>query len=132
MSVLCHERHFTPQQTLSLFDHFVGTGEQRGGTVEARCLSGLDYCVAPFASVRYAFALWHQSRSGDMSDPKKTEEISRKIQEISRSVQSHESNVNRIEREKNDKTRYYDQQITRERDEIKRLNRQIEDLKRQL
>ena len=64
--------------------------------------------------------------------PRKIQEISRKIQEISRSVQSHESNLNRIEREKNDKTRYFDQQIARERDESKRLNRQIEDLKRQL
>jgi chromosome segregation ATPase len=67
-----------------------------------------------------------------VSDPKKTQEISRKIQEIARSVQSHETNIGRIEREKNDKTRYFDQQIARERDEIKRLNRQIEDLKRQL
>lgn len=67
-----------------------------------------------------------------MSDPKKTQEISRKLQEIARSVQSHETNIGRIEREKNDKTRYFDQQIARERDEIKRLNRQIEDLKRQL
>lgn len=67
-----------------------------------------------------------------MSNPKNTQEISRKIQEIARSVQSHETNVGRIEREKNDKTRYFDQQIARERDEIKRLNRQIEDLKRQI
>jgi chromosome segregation ATPase len=83
--------------------------------------------------VRYAFAPWHPIiGGGHVSDPKKIQEISRKIQEISRSVQSHQSNIDRIEREKNDKTRYYDQQITRERDEIKRLDRQIEDLKRQL
>jgi TolA-binding protein len=69
---------------------------------------------------------------GGVSDPKKTQEISRKIQEIARSVQSHETNIGRIEREKSDKTRYFDQQIGRERDEIKRLSRQIEDLKRQL
>jgi peptidoglycan hydrolase CwlO-like protein len=67
-----------------------------------------------------------------MSDPKKTQEVSRKIQDISRSIQSHESNVNRIEREKSDKTRYYDQQIAREQGEIKRLNKQIDELKRQL
>ena len=38
-----------------------------------------------------------------MSDPKKTEEVSRKIQEISRSIQTHKSNVDRIEREKKDR-----------------------------
>jgi hypothetical protein len=67
-----------------------------------------------------------------VSDPKKTQEISRKIQEIARLVQSHETNIGRIEKEKNDKTRYFDQQIAHERDKIKQLNRQIEDLKRQL
>jgi hypothetical protein len=45
-------------------------------------------------------------------------------------VISRRSNLVRIEREKNDKDAvYYDQQITRGRDEIKRLNRQIEDPK---
>ena len=53
-------------------------------------------------------------RSNIMSDPKKTKKISRKIQDISRSIQSRESNVDRIEREKNEKMRYYDQQIKRE------------------
>ena len=68
----------------------------------------------------------------NMSDPRKTEEVSRKIQEISRSIQSRESNLDRIEREKNDRIRYYDQQLGRERDEIRRLERQVEELKRQL
>lgn len=67
-----------------------------------------------------------------MNDPKKTEEIARKIQGISHSIQPHESNIAKLEREKSEKALYYDQQITHERDEIKRLNKQIEDLKRQL
>ena len=67
-----------------------------------------------------------------MTDPKKTAEIARKIQDISRAVANHESTISRLEHEKNDKARFYDQQIGRERDEISRLNRQIADLKRQL
>ncbi len=67
-----------------------------------------------------------------MNDPKKTAELSKKIRDTARSIQSHETNISRLEREKNEKARYYDQQINRERDEIKRLNRQVDDLKRQL
>lgn len=67
-----------------------------------------------------------------MTDPKKAAEIARKIQDISRSMKSHESNIERIEREKNDKVKYYDQQIKREQDELKKLSKQIDDLKRQL
>lgn len=67
-----------------------------------------------------------------MNDPRKTEELSRRIQDITRQVQTHEANVSRLEREKTDKERYYDQQITREREEMKRLDREVDDLKRQL
>jgi outer membrane murein-binding lipoprotein Lpp len=55
-----------------------------------------------------------------MSDPKKTEEVSRKIQEISRSIQTHKSNVDRIEREKKDRMRHFDEQVKREQDESAR------------
>ncbi len=65
-----------------------------------------------------------------MSDPKKEAEIARKVQEISRSISTHESQLSRLEREKNDRVRDYDQKINRERDEIKKLNKQIADLKR--
>ncbi len=65
-----------------------------------------------------------------MSDPKKDAEIARKVQDITRTISSHESQLSRLEREKNDKVRDLDQKINRERDEIKKLNRQIADLKR--
>jgi hypothetical protein len=82
--------------------------------------------------LRFRYREFFAKRSNNMSDPKKTQEISRKIQDISRSIQSHQSNVIRIEREKNEKARYYDQQIKREQDEVKRLERQIDELKRKL
>jgi outer membrane murein-binding lipoprotein Lpp len=67
-----------------------------------------------------------------MMDPKKAAEISRKIQDISRQIQSHNSNIDRITREREQKARYYDDQIKRERDAAQRLERQVDDLKRQL
>ena len=67
-----------------------------------------------------------------MADARKSAEAARRIQEIQRTIASHESNVSRIEREKSDKIRYFDQQIQRERDEIRRYARQIEELKRQI
>lgn len=92
-----------------------------------------------------------------MADPKKTAEIAKKIQDIFKTVSNHESNIskverekndkvkyydqqikqkkdelNRIEREKNDKIKYYDQQSSRDKDEIKKLTKQIDDLKRQM
>jgi len=65
-----------------------------------------------------------------MSDPKKDAEIARKVQDIMRTISSHEGQLSRLEREKNDKVRDLDQKISRERDEIKKLNKQIADLKR--
>jgi uncharacterized coiled-coil DUF342 family protein len=76
-----------------------------------------------------------------MADPKKEAEIARKVQEISRTISTHESQLSRLERdksdkvrdlerEKNDKVRDFDQKINREREEIKKLNKQIADLKR--
>lgn len=67
-----------------------------------------------------------------MPDANKSAEIARKIQDIARLVKSHESNIDRYEREKNDRVRQYDQQIKREKDEVMRLDKQIDDLKRQL
>ena len=67
-----------------------------------------------------------------MIDSKKSAEIAKRIQDISRSVKTHETNIERYEREKNDKLRYYDQQIKREQDEIKKLGKQVDDLKRLL
>jgi hypothetical protein len=52
-----------------------------------------------------------------MSHPKKAAEVGRKLQEISRSIQTRQSNIEWIEREKNEKMRYYDQQIGREQEE---------------
>ena len=67
-----------------------------------------------------------------MIDSKKSAEIAKRIQDISRSVKTHETNIERYELEKNDKLRYYDQQIKREQDEIKKLGKQVDDLKRLL
>ena len=67
-----------------------------------------------------------------MNDPKKAAEALKKIEEITRSITNHESSINRVEHEKNDKVRYFDQQIGREQDEVKRLKRQIDELRRQL
>ena len=67
-----------------------------------------------------------------MIDPKKAAEIAKKIQDVSRAAEKHEANITRIEREKNDKVKYYDQQIKREQDEVKKLKKQIDDLKRQM
>lgn len=67
-----------------------------------------------------------------MADPKKSAEAARKIQEINRTITTHQSNISRIEREKSDKVRYFDQQIKREQDEIKRHSRTIDELKRQI
>lgn len=38
MSVMCQEETHAPQQTISLFDHFVGAGEQSGRDFEAGSL----------------------------------------------------------------------------------------------
>ena len=67
-----------------------------------------------------------------MVDARKSAEAARKIQEISRTITNHQSNISRLEREKSEKVRYYDQQITREQDEIKRHTRLIDELKRQI
>ena len=67
-----------------------------------------------------------------MIDPKKSAEAARKIQEINRTITTHQANISRIEREKSDKVRYFDQQIKREQDEIKRHSRTIDELKRQI
>lgn len=67
-----------------------------------------------------------------MADAKRSEEALRKIQDIKRTINGHESNISRIEREKSDRVRYFDQQIKREQDEIKRHTKQIDELKRQI
>jgi hypothetical protein len=67
-----------------------------------------------------------------MIDPKKSAEAAKKIQDINRTITTHQSNITRIEREKSDKVRYFDQQIKREQDEIKRHSRTIDELKRQI
>jgi hypothetical protein len=67
-----------------------------------------------------------------MVDPKKSAEAARKIQEINRTIQNHQTRISSIEREKADKVRYFDQQIKREQDEIKRQTRLIDELKRQI
>ncbi len=67
-----------------------------------------------------------------MIDARKSAEAVKKIQEIQHTIANRQSNISRIEREKNDRIRYFDQQIKQEQDELKRLGRQIEDLKRQI
>lgn len=77
-----------------------------------------------------ATAVW---KNGEiMIDPKKSAEAARKIQEISRTITNHQSRITQLEREKNDRVRYYDQQIKHEQDEIKRHSRSIDELKRQI
>jgi hypothetical protein len=65
-------------------------------------------------------------------DARKSAEAARKIQEISRTISNHQSNISRLEREKSERVKYYDQQIMREQDEIKRHTRLIDELKRQI
>jgi hypothetical protein len=67
-----------------------------------------------------------------MVDARKSAEAARKIQEISRTISNHQSNISRLEREKSERVKYYDQQIMREQDEIKRHTRLIDELKRQI
>jgi hypothetical protein len=67
-----------------------------------------------------------------MVDAKKSAEAARKIQEINRTIINHQANISRFEREKSDKVKYFDQQIRREQDEIKRHTRLIDELKRQI
>lgn len=67
-----------------------------------------------------------------MADARKSAEAAKKIQEINRMITNHQSNISRLEREKNERARYYDQQIMREKDEIKRHTRLIDELKRQI
>jgi hypothetical protein len=67
-----------------------------------------------------------------MTDPKKSAEAARRIQETNRTIQNHQSKISSLEREKGEKVKYYDQQIRREQDEIKRHLRTIDELKRQI
>jgi len=67
-----------------------------------------------------------------MVDARKSAEAARKIQEINRTITNHQSSISRLEREKSEKVKYYDQQIRREQDEIKRHTRLIDELKRQI
>lgn len=67
-----------------------------------------------------------------MFDAKKSAEALRRIQDIQRMIASRESNISRIEREKNERIRYFDQQIKNEQDQIKQYTRQIDELKRQI
>jgi predicted nucleic acid-binding Zn-ribbon protein len=67
-----------------------------------------------------------------MIDTKKSEEAARKIADLKRVILGYESNIARFEQEKNNKIRSLDQQIKSERDKITQLNRQVDDLKRQL
>lgn len=63
-----------------------------------------------------------------MLDPKKDLEIRRKIQEIDGQVQKRKYSIGQLEREKKDNK----QQIQREYEEIKKMEKQSDDLKRQL
>jgi hypothetical protein len=67
-----------------------------------------------------------------MVDARKSAEAARRIQEINRTIANHQSSISRLEREKSEKVKYYDQQIRREQDEIKRHTRLIDELKRQI
>jgi hypothetical protein len=67
-----------------------------------------------------------------MPDARKSAEAVKKIQDLQRTILNHQSNISRFERDKGERVRYFDQQIKREQDEIKRHNQQIAELKRQI
>src|ERR1019366_5223227 len=77
-------------------------------------------------------AFRNRDRGYHMNDPKKAQESLRKTEELSRSVSTHESTISGVEREKSEKVRYYDQQISREKDEIKRLTQQSNEMKKKM
>ena len=60
-----------------------------------------------------------------MNDPKKIDEINKKIQDIGRQIETRKSNKVRIERD-------LGYQIKNEEREIERLDKQIDELKRQI
>jgi predicted nucleic acid-binding Zn-ribbon protein len=65
-----------------------------------------------------------------MADPKKAAEAVKKIQEIQHKITNHQSNISKIEHDKNDRIKYFDQQIKHEQDEIKQHTKTIDELKR--
>ena len=67
-----------------------------------------------------------------MVDPKKSAEAAKKIQDINHTIQNHQTRTSSTEYEKANKVKYYDQQIKHEQDEIKRLTKLIDELKRQI
>ncbi|MBN1662761.1 MAG: hypothetical protein JW943_04090 [Deltaproteobacteria bacterium] len=67
-----------------------------------------------------------------MIDPKKAEEISRKIRDIAQQISNHKNNFERIKKDKEYKVRDFDRQMEQENEAMKRLGRQIDDLKRQI
>ncbi len=67
-----------------------------------------------------------------MPDARNSAEAAKKIQDLQRTILNHQGNIARLQREKGERVRYFDQQIKREQDEIKRHHQQIAELKRQI
>lgn len=65
-----------------------------------------------------------------MADPKKSAAAVKKIQDLQRLINNHQANITNIERDKANKIKYCDQQIRSQQDEIRKYNKQIDDLKR--
>jgi hypothetical protein len=67
-----------------------------------------------------------------MADSQRSAEAVKKIQVLQGTIKNHESNISKIQHDKNEKTKYFDQQIKQEQDRIEQWTQQIEMLKHQI
>ena len=65
-----------------------------------------------------------------MNDPKKSAEAVKKIAEIQSKIKSHAAKIAQIENEKKMKSKFFDQQIQNEQNQIDKYTKDVADLKR--